>query len=856
MRSVRAASATILSVLLIMTSTARAQTAPAAVPRVMNLAGVFQPVDGQPLRAVETVTVALYTDPTGGTPLWQETQSVAVDSKGRYAFLLGAASAEGIPPAVLAAGARWLGTTFDRPGEVESPRVPLTSVPYALRAADAETLGGHPASAYLLAPSATSGKGGTSTTGKGSPATTTGQASTTGADAGAPSAVVQPGTTNFLAKYVNAADVGNSALYEINGNVGLGTTTPFDLFHVRFTNTAGSLTGFAVQNLGNTATSYSGMLFYDQNGALGQFQGFNNVTHEYRINNIAQNGAAQFNGSINFMVGSTSRFLVTSAGNIGIGTTSPSAVLDVSNALIPTSSVASIAATSYGSNFLGSEIVGRKARGTAAAPTGVLNGDALAIWGGKGYGATGFSSVSSGISMVAGENWTDAAQGTFMNFTTTPKGTTQPVVRMTLDFSGNLGLGTTFPNLPGLEVSNATTGSVTGNITATSYTGTNAGGSLFIGRHARGTAGAPSAIQNGDNLVGFLSQGYGATGFSGTRGGMFVQAAENWTDTAQGTRLNFNTTATGTIAPGTKMVVDPAGNVGIGTQAPSFPLEIARTAQPAAVTPQDSVIASTAYTNGTGTSSFFIAQTARGTAATPAAVQLGDLLGGFGMSGFGATSFNDIFAAVLAAAAENFTDTARGTALAFGTTPLGTKNLSVGMALLPSGNVIIDTLDDSAGIPTTADKLTVVGDVRVGTTGTNGCLKNFAGTGIAGTCASDRRFKKNITPFGPVLDRFAALQPVYYNWRASEFPERHFGEAQTYGLVAQDVEQVLPDLVVTGEDGFKAIDYSKLPMLTIEAVKELKAENEDLKAENEDVKRRLVEVERLIAEMLATASRR
>ena len=100
----------------------------------------------------------------------------------------------------------------------------------------------------------------------------------------------------------------------------------------------------AVQNLGNTATSYSGTLFYDQNGALAQFQGFNNVTHEYRINNIARNGAAQFNGSINFMTGFTSRFLVTSAGNIGIGTTAPSALLEVSNALIPTVGAANIAA--------------------------------------------------------------------------------------------------------------------------------------------------------------------------------------------------------------------------------------------------------------------------------------------------------------------------------------------------------------------------------------------------------------------------------------------------------------------------------------------------------------------------------
>jgi hypothetical protein len=64
------------------------------------------------------------------------------------------------------------------------------------------------------------------------------------------------------------------------------------------------MTGLAVQNLGSSATSYSGMLFYDQNGSTAQFQGFNNATHEYRINNVSSGG------SINFMLGGTSRFLV------------------------------------------------------------------------------------------------------------------------------------------------------------------------------------------------------------------------------------------------------------------------------------------------------------------------------------------------------------------------------------------------------------------------------------------------------------------------------------------------------------------------------------------------------------------
>jgi hypothetical protein len=825
-------------------SVAGAQTATnpaAAVPRLINVAGVYQPATGGPAPAAGTVvTLAIYAEQTGGALIWQETQNVAFDSAGRFSLLLGASRPDGIPLETFAAGEeRWLGMQFAGPGEVERPRTRLTSVPYALRSADADTLGGRPASAYLLAPTSTSSGGGPTT--GGTSATTASGSSSLRTSTVSPNDVL-PGMPNYVAKYVDSVNVGASTLYESAGMVGLGTTTPFDVFHVRYTNTNGGLTGFAVQNLGNTSTSYSGMLFYDQNGVLGQFQGFNNVTHEYRINNIAQNGP-NYNGSINFMVGSVSRFLVTSPGNIGIGTTSPSAILDVSNALIPTSSVASVAATTYGSNFLGPEMVGRKARGTPVAPTAVQNGDALAIWGGKGYGATGFSTISSGISMQASENWTDAAQGTFMNFTTTPVGTTQPAVRMTITNSGSVGVGTTFPNLPGLEVSNATTSAPTGNMTATSYTGTGGGGSLFIGRHARGTSGAPTAIQNGDNLVGFLAQGYGTTNFSGTRGGMFVRAAENWTDTAQGTSLAFNTTATGTTSPGTKMTIDPFGNVGVGTLFPSAPLEVSRVGT-------DSGLMATVFTNGSGNANpFFVARFARGTPGAPTAAQSGDVLGAWVATGYGATQFSDVNGGMGVIAQENWSDTAQGTATGLLATPLGTTAPSLFLAVLPSGNVGIGNWPLPTPVPTAADKLQVFGDVRVGTSGTNGCIKNFGGTGIIGTCASDRRFKKNITPFGHVLDQVTALQPVHYYWRAAEFPEQHFGDAQNYGLIAQDVEAVLPEIVVTGEDGLKAVDYSKLPLLTIQAVKELKAENDALKE-------RLSEIEHALADVLAATTHR
>ena len=102
------------------------------------------------------------------------------------------------------------------------------------------------------------------------------------------------------------------------------------------------------------------------------------------------------------------------------------------------------------------------------------------------------------------------------------------------------------------------------------------------------------------------------------------------------------------------------------------------------------------------------------------------------------------------------------------------------MALLPSGFLGIGTPADADGVPTATDRLQVFGDARIGNAGTNGCLKRFDGTGLVGTCSSDRRLKKNITPLGPMLDRLAALQPVLLLARASFL--NGIGNSQSYGL--------------------------------------------------------------------------
>jgi len=117
------------------------------------------------------------------------------------------------------------------------------------------------------------------------------------------------------------------------------------------------------------------------------------------------------------------------------------------------------------------------------------------------------------------------------------------------------------------------------------------------------------------------------------------------------------------------------------------------------------------------------------------------------------------------------------------------------------------------------DTLQVVGDARVGT-GTTGCVKDADGTTIAGSCSSDKRLKTNIAPLDSILDRYAKLSPVSFNWRYQEYPELNLGQETQYGLIAQEVEELFPELVKEGEDGFKKVEFNYLPIYSIQAIRE------------------------------------
>ena len=127
------------------------------------------------------------------------------------------------------------------------------------------------------------------------------------------------------------------------------------------------------------------------------------------------------------------------------------------------------------------------------------------------------------------------------------------------------------------------------------------------------------------------------------------------------------------------------------------------------------------------------------------------------------------------------------------------------------------------------------GNVGIGTTSPSQKLHvagNIIATGeVTAYVASDRRLKENITPITSALDYINRLNPVTYNWNAkAKELNSNKPNSLDYGLIAQEVESVLPNIVHgIFDDKYKSIDYIKLIPIMVGAIKELKQEINRLK---------------------------
>ena len=148
----------------------------------------------------------------------------------------------------------------------------------------------------------------------------------------------------------------------------------------------------------------------------------------------------------------------------------------------------------------------------------------------------------------------------------------------------------------------------------------------------------------------------------------------------------------------------------------------------------------------------------------------------------------------------------------------GNSTISIGQAVATSSDVQFD----SFGVGTAAS-------------GTTGQIR--ATNDITAYYSSDIALKENINPISNALDKISQIGGYTFDW-TDKFIKENGGEDDYFmrkkdtGIIAQEIEEILPEVVATRPNGTKAVKYDKLTPLLIQAIKELKTELDELKSSN------------------------
>ncbi len=329
--------------------TANRSLSSSQVPPLIQFSNVAADEGGNTLSGVVSITFSLYNSQQGGEPLWSETQTnIQLDPTGHYSVQLGITKPNGVPATLFATGEpRWLGVQIAE--QAEQPRVLLVSVPYALKAGDAATIGGLPPSAFALAEPRNGTAAASSTelaAARSVPPPTATDVTTTG------------GVVNYLPLFNAASTIVDSLAYQGSGAIHVpklalqntnttGTQGVIEFGGVPFIHNygpAGSFSSFfgrLAGNLTNTGLFLTGVgdyaLLNDSSGSYNTALGYNagatttigsnNTFLGYQANPTANNLSNATAIGANASVGESNALVLGGTGanavSVGIGTATP-----------------------------------------------------------------------------------------------------------------------------------------------------------------------------------------------------------------------------------------------------------------------------------------------------------------------------------------------------------------------------------------------------------------------------------------------------------------------------------------------------------------------------------------------------